>query len=326
MSNGQLFKCQECDQEFTLNKNLFRHVNTVHGNDPRKDNEARKDGLLKCVDIHTFEGTGVGFDHQVASPAEYVSLAMEATHNHKQLTSDKFLEVTRLSVFQCIRDKFWTLLYKRPDLYVYVTDEMVRWLGFQGESRYQKKSMIDTLNARSIHYIYLNIDDLRKAADKVLEISSEVFVKPQQYRHLLMRPLDFQVLAASVQTNKGKEVASELVKLGFVVHCYREYKLEVKGQENKILQGENELLQQEKQSLEDDNTKLQKCKADMTTNPMKDLTLKVIIFQDDKFAVIRGQRSHADVYQKKYMSQLRGLKKTADFKKHPNAMSKWAKM
>ena len=37
----------------------------------------------------------------------------------------------------------------------------------------------------------------------------------------------------------------------------------------------------------------------MTTNPMKDLTLKVIMFEDDKFAVIRGQRSHADVYQKK---------------------------
>ena len=64
----------------------------------------------------------------------------------------------------------------------------------------------------------------------------------------------------------------------------------------------------------------------MTTNPMKDLTLKVIMFQDDKFAAIRGQRSHADVYLKKYMSQLRGLKKTTDFKKHPNAMSKWAKM
>ena len=104
MSNGQLFQCQECDQEFTLNHNLIRHVNTVHGNEARKDNEA--------------------------SPGEYVSLAMEATHNHKQLTSDEFLEVTGLSVFQCIRDKFWTLLYKRPDLYVYVTDEMVRWLGF----------------------------------------------------------------------------------------------------------------------------------------------------------------------------------------------------
>ena len=217
-------------------------------------------------------------------------------------------------------------LYKSPDLYVYVTDEMVRWLGFQGESLYQKKNMIDTLNARSIHYIYLSIDDLRKAADQVLEIPSEAYVKPQQYRHLLMRPLDFQVLAASVQTNKGKEVASELVKLGFVVHCYREYELEVKEQENKVLQGENELLQQEKQSLEYGNTNLQKCKADMTTNPMKDLTLKVIMFQDDKFAVIRGQRCHADVYQKRYMNQLKGPKTTVDFTKHPNAMSKWAKV
>ena len=49
-----------------------------------------------------------------------------------------------------------------------------------------------------------------------------------------------------------------------------------------------------------------------------------IMFQDDKFAVIRGQRSHADVYQKRYMNQLSGP--TVDFTKHPNAMSKWAKM
>ena len=47
MSSGQLFQCPECDQEFTLNKNLIRHVNTVHGNESRKDNEARKDGSSK---------------------------------------------------------------------------------------------------------------------------------------------------------------------------------------------------------------------------------------------------------------------------------------
>ena len=56
MSSGQL-KCQKCDQEFTLYNNLIRHVNTVHGNESRKDNEARKDGLLECTDICTFEET-----------------------------------------------------------------------------------------------------------------------------------------------------------------------------------------------------------------------------------------------------------------------------
>ena len=319
MSSGQL-KCQECDQEFTVYKNFIRHVNTVHGNESRKNNEARKDRLIECTDIRTFEEPGVGCDHQVAlkSPKEYVAMAMKINH-HKQLTSDEFMQATELSVFKLITDTFWTALYKRPDLYVYITEEMLRWLGFEGESRTQKLHMTQTLNARSIHYIYLSIDDLRKIADQVLEIPSEAYVKPQQYRHLLMRPLDFQVLAASVQTKRGKEVASELVKLGFVVHCYREYELEVKEQENKV-------LQYQKQVLEYDNTNLQKCKADMTTNPMKDLTLKVIMFEDDKFAVIRGQRSHADVYQKKYMSQLRGPKKTVDFTKHPNAMSKWVKM
>ena len=194
--------------------------------------------------------------------------------------------------------------------------------------------MIDTLNARSIHYIYLSIDDLRKAADQVLEIPSEVYVKPQQYRHLLMRPLDFQVLAASVQTNKGKEVARELVKLGFVVHCYREYELEVKEQEKQVLQDKNKALEGEKQVLKDrneilqcENSDLYKCKAEMTKDPLKDLTLKVLLPNggDNKFAVIRGQKTHADAYTKKYMNLWRGCK-TVDFKHHPNPISKWAKL
>ena len=105
MSSGQL-KCQECDQEFTLYKNLIRHVNTVHGNESRKDNEARKDGLLECTDIRTFEETGVGCDPQVAfkSPKEYVAMAIKINH-HKQLTSDDpsvFLSVC-LSVCLCTR-------------------------------------------------------------------------------------------------------------------------------------------------------------------------------------------------------------------------------
>ena len=149
-------------------------------------------------------------------------------HEDKQLTSEEFMQTTGLSVFKHITDKFWTLLYERPDLYVYVTEEMVSWLGFEGDIKHQKSNMLRTLNARTIAYKYLNTDDLKKAADQVLQIPTEAYVKSSNYRHILIRPLDFQVLAASVQTKKGKEVATELVKLGFVVHCYREYEMEVK--------------------------------------------------------------------------------------------------
>ena len=88
MSSGQLFQCPECDQEFTFNKNLIRHVNTLHENEPRKGNESRKEVLLKCGSLATFEDPGVGCDPQVAfkSPKEYVSMAMKV-HHDKQLTS-----------------------------------------------------------------------------------------------------------------------------------------------------------------------------------------------------------------------------------------------
>ena len=75
--------------------------------------------------IPTHEDRIVGFDHEVALPAEYVSLAMKAT---QQTGGNR-------TVLQYIRDNFWTLLYKRPDLYVYVSDEMVRWLGERPDKR-----------------------------------------------------------------------------------------------------------------------------------------------------------------------------------------------
>ena len=263
-------------------------------------------------------GEQVGSNPQVVfkSPAEYVAVAMKA-HEDRQLTSEEFMRATGLSVFKHITDTFWTVLKERPDLYVYVTDEMVSWLGFEGESRYQKHNMIEALNARTIHYIYLNIDELKNAADQVLEIPSEAYVKPQNYRHLLIRPLDFHVLAASVQTKRGGEVATELVKLGFVVHCYREY-------EKQVLQDKNEVLQQEKESLEGENTSLLKCKADLTTDPLKDLTLKVVMLDEEMFIVFRAQKRHADAYMKKYEHQFR--ERVVEFKKHPNPMSKWAKL
>ena len=57
-------------------------------------------------------------------PSEYVRMVMKA-HKDKQLTSDEFMLATGLTVFKLITDTFWTALYKRPDLYVYVTEDII---------------------------------------------------------------------------------------------------------------------------------------------------------------------------------------------------------
>ena len=350
MDISKQFLCDECGESFTKNKNRLRHVRTKHQGMKRADNETRKrdvtdkagkQGLLACGSWAACEESVESVPQAVFKPpAEYVAVAMKA-HEDRQLTSQEFMQATGLTVLKNINDTFWTALFERPDLYVYVTEEMVSWLGFEGESRNQKKDMLRTLNARSIAYKYLSIDDLKNATDQVLEIPSEAYVKPSNYRHLLMRPLEFRQCSAMVQTKKGKEVVAELVKLEFVVHCYQRYekqvlqdKNEVLQDKNEVLQDKNEVLQQEKQSLEGqkkvlkhENTRLLKCKADLTTNPLKDLTLKMVMILDEEmFTVIRAQKSHADAYMKKYMRQFRGLKYIVDFKQHPNPMSKWAKM
>ena len=353
MDISKQFLRDECGESFTNNQNQLRHMRTVHQGKKRTDNEkrkkdqestdkARKQGILACGSWAACEDA-VEFNPQAAlkSPAEYVMMAMKA-HEDRQLTSQEFMQATELSVFKLITDTFWTALYERPDLYVYITEEMVSWLGFEGESRNQKKDMLRTLNAQSIAYKYLSIDDLKNATDQVLEIPNEAYVKPPNYKHLLMRPLEFRQCSAMVQTKKGKEVVAELVKLEFVVHCYQRYDKQVLQDKNEVLQGEkqvlqdkNKVLQQEKQSLEDqkkvlkhENTSLLKCKADLTTDPLKDLTLKmVMILDEEKFAVIRAQKRHADAYMKKYEREFKGhSKRVVDFKHHPNPMSKWVKL
>ena len=158
MNSSKQFVCDECGESFTKNKNRLRHAREKHQGMKRSDkkrkidqeNTDRKQGLLACRSSAACEDS-VGSITQVASKssAEYVTMAMEA-HEDKQLTSEEFMKATGLSVFKLITDTFWTLLYKRPDLYVYVTEEMLSWLGFQAESHNQKKDMLQTLNARSI--------------------------------------------------------------------------------------------------------------------------------------------------------------------------------
>ena len=51
--------CDQCDQQFTLKKNLTRHQKTVHEGQSRVDNEARKlapvDASSECLAPQDFE-------------------------------------------------------------------------------------------------------------------------------------------------------------------------------------------------------------------------------------------------------------------------------
>ena len=141
----------------------------MHGNEPRKDNEARKEGRLAGLYSETFEDAGVGCAPQVAfqPPNEYVTMVMKE-HHDKLLTSEEFMQATGLSVFKHITETFCTLMYERPDLYVYVKDDMVSWLGFEGDRKHQKHNMLQTLNACFIHYNYLYFEELQKVTHQVL--------------------------------------------------------------------------------------------------------------------------------------------------------------
>ena len=71
------FQRQECHQSFPYKRNLTRHIKTVHGNEPRKDNEARKERLLAGLYSETFEAQVESNPQaEFKSPAEYVAIVI----------------------------------------------------------------------------------------------------------------------------------------------------------------------------------------------------------------------------------------------------------
>ena len=74
------FQCQECHQSFPYKRNLTRHIKTVHGNEPRKDNEARKQGLLAGLYSETFGDPVESIPQAVfKSPVDYFAVAMKGS-------------------------------------------------------------------------------------------------------------------------------------------------------------------------------------------------------------------------------------------------------
>ena len=153
MESIKQFVCHVCGASFTKNKNRLRHVRTVHQGMKRTDKTRKSDSHEETavvnistdetgepgLEIQTCQEPGADtrtFGEQVRSvpqvefkpPSEYIAVARKA-HEDRQLTSDEFMQATGLTVFKLITDTFWTALYRRPDLYVYVTEEMVSWLG-----------------------------------------------------------------------------------------------------------------------------------------------------------------------------------------------------
>ena len=126
---SQKISCDVCGASFTKNKNLLRHVREKHQGKKRTDNEKRKrevtdkagkQGLLACGSSAACKDSVESNPQAVFKPpSEYIRMAMKA-HKDKQLTSDEFMQATGLTVFKLITDTFWTALYRRPDLYMFM--------------------------------------------------------------------------------------------------------------------------------------------------------------------------------------------------------------
>ena len=99
---------------------------------------------------------------------------------------------------------------------------MVECFGLRGSGHNEhKKTLVKTLIRQGIEFRHLSLNEMMQLPG--VHIPLEVSSKPTQQRHLLVQALDIQLLVTNLCPEKSKQLVSELVKLGFVVHCYLKY-------------------------------------------------------------------------------------------------------
>jgi len=92
----------------------------------------------------------------VLSEKSYVEQAL-ATYedNTEMLSVIDFINITNFPIDNLFIDKFWATL--QEDKLIYVTDEIIQWMGFNAKQNYnRKKDFLQLLSNNSIAYIEYN--------------------------------------------------------------------------------------------------------------------------------------------------------------------------
>jgi len=177
----------------------------------------------------------------VLSEKNYVEQALSIYEDNAEMLSViDFIDITNFPIDNLFIDKFWATL--QEDKLIYVTDEIIQWMGFSGkESRHRKDHFLQLLSNNSISYISYNNKEyenfLTPVRTGVRNIYPEVpnVKNASKLNHILLTSDSLQRTINCINNSNGdgEKVRNHYLRLLELFDIYDRYKSEYTELRNK---------------------------------------------------------------------------------------------
>ena len=163
------------------------------------------------------------------------------------LTIKEFIEITGFNIHSETFDKLFMNI-NDENIPIYIDDEMLNWMGYEGENKLRKKNckkLIQNNFDEEIDYKILKnkdyIEFLEKENKKIkgaqMHTFKSILPKPAEgsssrsIRHLIIMPDAFRSLCMMINTNKGKKIRKYYITLEKLIKAYNLYQTIFRGQQ-----------------------------------------------------------------------------------------------
>jgi len=191
----------------------------------------------------------------VLSEKSYVERALSTyDDNAEMLSVIDFIDITNFPINKLFIDKFWATL--QEDKLIYVTDEIIQWMGFSGNIGHSKDHFLRLLNTNSITYIsYTNKeyeDFLIPLSGGIKNFYPEIAIgkKASKTRHILLTSDSLRTVMMCVNTSNGKKVRDYYISLEKLFKTYVNYQFQfIQLHNQQVLLLKDKEVQEHKQVL-----------------------------------------------------------------------------
>jgi hypothetical protein len=137
----------------------------------------------------------------------------------------KFIEVTKFKLNMTMFDYFWQVVVGNHR--VYLTPMVLKWFGYEGEIKEQRKNFIKMLQRNDICYNQLTGND--KEVELYPSITSEINTMAHcdvaKSKFLIMEPNDIKMAIMQLKTKNGHIIRQYYIDLEELLKLYVEYTL-----------------------------------------------------------------------------------------------------
>ncbi len=161
-----------------------------------------------------------------------------------------FLRVTKIKLDQYMVDKFFHSI--QNDMLIYVDETLIRWCGYSGEVKEQKRALLRLLDKYKIKYEEYSNDRyiklLKSYGDSRVTIKDDKKGGNMLYppiekgrgksnaKHILIMPDNFKKVAMRLPTEKGEQVCDYYIQFEKVVNIYFRYQTQFLIKREELLQ------------------------------------------------------------------------------------------